>query len=99
MKQTRIIISAIVFMSSVFSGCTGKDVQDGSTGKPRLQLEYPSDAGDTCPKIRFGNQNRKDEKSLAYERIAEEWNRNLIMGNRVRTEEETAEPFSGLSQR
>lgn len=99
MKQTRIIISAIVFMLSVSCGCTVKDAADDVPGKSSLRLTYPSNDDDSRPKIRFDSQKKTDERSLAYERIAEEWNRNLMVGNRICPADETSEPYSGHSQK
>jgi len=87
MEKTRIIIISAVVMLSVLSGCERKDTSDNRTGKSRLQLTYPLQDADSSMKMRFGNSQRKDEKAIAYERVAEEWNRNLILGSRQVSEQ------------
>lgn len=82
MKQTRIIIASIIVMASVSCGCERRESRNDRAEKPRLQLTYPSQDTDSSMKIRFDRSRRKDEKALAYDRIAEEWNRNLILGSR-----------------
>ena len=48
-----------------------------------LQAKHHPDSrqGGTCG-LRFSNAEEKDERTLAYEKLAEEWNRNLILGQR-----------------
>ena len=53
-----------------------------SETKTRLQLEYTDPRQAETSGLRFNHETEKDERTLAYEKLAEEWNRNLILGHR-----------------
>lgn len=46
-----------------------------------IRLTSPDDRSDDGTRIRFGNVEKKDDETLAKEKAAQEWNRNLVLRN------------------
>ena len=81
MDKTRIYICmALLIPMMSLSSCNDRCRK--SETKTRLQLEYTDPRQAETSGLRFNHETEKDEKTLAYERLAEEWNRNLILGQR-----------------
>ena len=81
MDMTRIYIY-MALLTSMMSFCSCNDRCRKSETRTRLQLEYTDPRQAEATGLRFNHEEEKDEKELAYERLAEEWNRNLILGQR-----------------
>ena len=81
MDKTRIYIY-MALLTSMMSFCSCNDGCRKSETRTRLQLEYTDPRQAETSGLRFNHEDEKDEKDLAYERLAEEWNRNLILGHR-----------------
>ena len=93
MDKTRIYICMALLISMMsLSSCNDRCRK--SETKTRLQLEYTDPRQAETSGLRFNHETEKDEKTLAYERLAEEWNRNLILGQRRYNEYD-----SGMSQK
>ena len=81
MDKTRIYICmALLGSVMLLSSCNERSRK--SETRTRLQLEYTDPRQAETSGLRFNNGAEKDEEALAYERLAEEWNRNLILGQR-----------------
>lgn len=81
MDKTRIYICmALLGSMMLLSSCNERSRK--SETRTRLQLEYTDPRQAETSGLRFNNGAEKDEEALAYERLAEEWNRNLILGQR-----------------
>lgn len=81
MDKTRIYICMALLTSvMLLSSCNERSRK--SETRTRLQLEYTDPRQAETSGLRFNNGTEKDEEALAYERLAEEWNRNLILGQR-----------------
>lgn len=81
MDRTRVYICIVLLAAMVsLSSCEERDGK--SETRTRLHLEYQDFRQDGTSSLRFSNEEKKDEKTLAYEKLAEEWNRNLILGQR-----------------
>ena len=81
MDKTRIYIY-MALLTSMMSFCSCNDSGRKPETRTRLQLEYTDPRQAETSGLRFNNGAEKDEEALAYERLAEEWNRNLILGQR-----------------
>lgn len=81
MDKTRIYICLILLaLTMSLSSCNERN--ENTEVRTRFHLQHPdSRQGGTCG-LRFSNAEEKDERTLAYEKLAEEWNRNLILGQR-----------------
>lgn len=81
MDKTRIYICmALLGSMMLLSSCNERSRK--SETRTRLQLEYTDPRQAETSGLRFNHGTEKDEEALAYERLAEEWNRNLILGQR-----------------
>lgn len=81
MDKTRIYICmALLGSMMLLSSCNDRSRK--SETRTRLQLEYTDPRQAETSGLRFNHGTEKDEEALAYERLAEEWNRNLILGQR-----------------
>lgn len=81
MDKTRIYICMTLLGSMMLlSSCNERSRK--SETRTRLQLEYTDPRQAETSGLRFNHGTEKDEEALAYERLAEEWNRNLILGQR-----------------
>ena len=81
MDKTRIYICmALLGSVMLLSSCNERSRK--SETRTRLQLEYTDPRQAETSGLRFNHGTEKDEEALAYERLAEEWNRNLILGQR-----------------
>ena len=81
MDKTRIYICMALLTSvMLLSSCNERSRK--SETRTRLQLEYTDPRQAETSGLRFNHGTKKDEEALAYERLAEEWNRNLILGQR-----------------
>lgn len=81
MDKTRIYICMALLISMMsLSSCNDRCRK--SETKTRLQLEYTDPRQAETSGLRFNHETEKDERTLAYEKLAEEWNRNLILGHR-----------------
>lgn len=81
MDKTRIYI-CMALLTSVMLLSSCNDRSRKSETRTRLQLEYTDPRQAETSGLRFNHGTEKDEEALAYERLAEEWNRNLILGQR-----------------
>lgn len=81
MDKIRIYICmALLGSMMLLSSCNDRSRK--SETRTRLQLEYTDPRQAETSGLRFNHGTEKDEEALAYERLAEEWNRNLILGQR-----------------
>lgn len=81
MDMTRVYICVALLASMMLlSSCDGRCRK--SETRTRLQLDYSDPRQAETSGMRFNHVKEKDERTLAYERLAEEWNRNLILGQR-----------------
>lgn len=81
MDKTRIYICmALLGSMMLLSSCNERSRK--SETRTRLQLEYTDPRQAETSGLRLNHGTEKDEEALAYERLAEEWNRNLILGQR-----------------
>ena len=81
MDKTRIYICMALLISMMsLSSCNDRCRK--SETRTRLQLEYTDPRQAETSGLRFNHETEKDERTLAYEKLAEEWTRNLILGDR-----------------
>lgn len=93
MDKTRIYICMALLSSMMLLSSCNERSRNSET-RTRLQLEYTDPRQAETSGLRFNHGTEKDEEALAYERLAEEWNRNLILGQRRYNEYD-----SGMSQK
>jgi hypothetical protein len=85
--KTKLTMAVTVMALLWATGCREKEKSEEI--RPKLNIEYPSQnlSMDTS-RIRFNQMKKKDEKTLAMERMSGQWNRNLyLMGGNPSLEE------------
>lgn len=81
-KIRKIRIAAMLCVVSAVSGsCSLKEDNEGVQGTT-LRLVHPSQIDKKEAVLRFDSKAEKDERSLAYEKVAQDWNRDMILGKR-----------------
>ncbi len=90
MKLTSILI---IVMLPLMIGCA--ETPKSAPAKQRLILTPPHlvTAEDTCCRIRFNSEKKKDEKTLAMEKVSDRWNRNLYLSGGYQSLEEYAADY------
>lgn len=79
MKKT---LAILIMLLPFVCGCREEVKPVKETG--RFSLVRPSHDvyGKPCDTIRFNTQKEKDERVLEMEKVAAQWNRNLMLGRR-----------------
>lgn len=72
-----VLVMAVVM--TISGGCV--NAPEEKENRTCLKLKPPDEDSEDLTKIRFGSTEKKDEETLAKEKAAQEWNRNLILRN------------------
>lgn len=91
--KMRLTLILIIVMMPLMTGC--RETQKSAPARQRFTIIQPQQeaSGDTCCRIRFNSEKKKDEKTLAMEKISGRWNRNLYLTGDCQSLEEYAENY------
>ena len=76
--KTMLAICSLIVMLPLLAGCREKEKSDNGRSRFTIVQSYQNISGDTS-RIRFNRMSKKDEKTLAMEKAAGQWNRNLYL--------------------
>jgi hypothetical protein len=75
--RTKLIIVALMAIMPLMTGCK-EEIKSETRSTLSLTIPYQGLSGDTS-RIRFNQVKKKDEMTLAMEKVAGQWNRNLYL--------------------
>ena len=79
-------LAVLLMLLPLICGCGEKEQLEKSNGRFTLIRPSQDAFGNPIRNIRFNTVKEKDAKTLAYEKVAQDWNRNLIIGCRPHNE-------------